>query len=147
MIIIFVNLLWITIYEFVSRFWGVFLIKNFSYFVLRTKYRTGYRCAPGYHSNSERSCSYGMYIHLVSFTYYNMPVFVSKKKKRKNMQMNTRPNFYFEIRESTSNLTYKTFKLATPTYQKKHPYIISPPQKKNIIFSFIQYLRVTLIQK
>lgn len=63
---------------------GVFFsIKNFSYFVLRTKYRTGYRCAPGYHSNSEGSCSYGMYIHLVSFTYYNMPVFVSKKKKER----------------------------------------------------------------
>lgn len=54
------------------------------------------------------------------------------------MQMNTRPNFYFEIRESTSNLTYKTFKLATPTYQKKNIRTLSPPppKKKNHIFIY-----------
>lgn len=60
-----------------------FLIKNFLYFVLRIKYRIGYCCVFGYYFNFEGLCSYGMYIYLVSFIYYNMFVFVLKKKKKR----------------------------------------------------------------
>lgn len=63
-----------------------FFIKSFSYFVLRTKYRTGYRCADGYHSNSEGSCNYRIYIQLFLLIIICLFSFKKLKTKRKCTQ-------------------------------------------------------------